>query len=290
MNAAAIFAFLCLSLIIPHSAEAIDPLGLQERIPRVVPQGGAFIVTLKPAVTIEVLRGSLGDQQLIFSADGRGRLQALVGIDLEAAGQRVLRLEAPDRQGRVRVREWTIRVRPRRFAVQRLTLPQHMVDLDPDASARVSRETDRLKELWRDVTPERFWRGPFASPVRAPRAPEGFGHRRIINDQPRAPHSGADYKAPPGTLVVAANAGRVALAEEQFFAGNAVVLDHGLGLYTIYFHLQTFLVEAGDMVRKGQEIGRVGATGRATGPHLHFGVRLQGARIDPAALLRLSFP
>jgi murein DD-endopeptidase MepM/ murein hydrolase activator NlpD len=163
-----------------------------------------------------------------------------------------------------------------------------MVDLDPDTSARVSRESDRLNELWKEATPERLWRGPFVSPVRGPRVPEGFGHRRIINNQPRAPHSGGDYKAPPGSAVVASNAGRVALAEEQFLAGNAVVLDHGLGLYTIYFHLQARLVKAGDFVKKGQEIGRVGATGRATGPHRHFGVRLQGARIDPAALLRLS--
>ena len=290
MNAASILSFLCFSLIIPPSAEAIDSLGLQGRIPRAVPQGGAFVVRLKPTVTTGDLRGSLNDRQLIFSADGRGRMQALVGIDLEAAGQRQLRLEAPDRQGRVRAREWTIRVTPRRFTVQRLTLPQHMVDLDPDTSARVTRETDRLKELWKRVTPERLLRGPFLSPVQVPHAPEGFGHRRIINNQPRAPHSGADYKAPPGSVVVASNAGRVALAEEQFFAGNAVVLDHGLGLYTAYFHLQTILVKAGDIVTKGQEIGRVGATGRATGPHLHFGVRLQGARIDPAALFRLPLP
>ncbi|MBI3780824.1 MAG: M23 family metallopeptidase, partial [candidate division NC10 bacterium] len=105
---------------------------------------------------------------------------------------------------------------------------------------------------------------------------------------PRSPHAGADYQAPRGSVVRASNAARVALAEEQFFGGNSLVLDHGLGLYTVYFHLERLLVKAGDRVHKGQEIGRVGATGRATGPHLHFGVRLQGARVDPAALLRLS--
>jgi murein DD-endopeptidase MepM/ murein hydrolase activator NlpD len=163
-----------------------------------------------------------------------------------------------------------------------------MVELDPETATRVSEEASRLKALWEAVTPQRLWQGPFLSPVVSAARPEGFGLRRIINDQPRSPHSGADYKAPHGAVVRASNAARVALTEEQFFAGNALVLDHGVGLYTIYFHLREFTVKTGDVVQKGQEIGKVGATGRASGPHLHFGVRLNGARIDPAALLRLS--
>jgi len=247
-----------------------------------------FALTLRPAAWIEDLRGSLDNQPLILSPVGDGRVQALVGIDLEARGRRLLRLEAKDRRGRLHAREWPIRVRPRRAVVQRLTLPQHMVELDPEAATRASEEAGRLKALWKAVTPERFWRGAFLSPVISGAKPEGFGLRRIINDQPRSPHSGADYKAPHGSVVRASNAARVALTDEQFFAGNALVLDHGLGLYTVYFHLQEFAVKTGDVVQKGQEVGRVGATGRATGPHLHFGVRLNGARIDPAALLRLS--
>ncbi len=277
-------------ITIPRPLEAADPFGIQGRLPRTVPQGGVFAVTLRPAAWIKDLEGSLDKQPLIFSRFNPGRVQVLVGIDLEAAGTRLLRLEGKDRQGRLRVREWPIRIRPRRFGVQRLTLPQHMVDLDPETTARVAEETGRLNDLWKSVTPERYWHGPFLSPVVSAAAPEGFGLGRIINDQPHSPHSGADYQAPPGAVVRASNAGRVALAEEQFFGGKAVVLDHGLGVYTIYFHLEGFLVTAGDNVHKGQEIGRVGATGRATGPHLHFGVRLQGARIDPAALLRLSLP
>ncbi|MBM2837237.1 MAG: peptidase family, partial [candidate division NC10 bacterium] len=268
-----------LLLTIPGSPEAADPFGLQGRVPRTAQQGGVFALTLRPAAWIEDLRGSLDNQPLILSPIGDGRVQALVGIDLEARGRRLLRLEANDRRGRLHAREWPIRVRSRRFAVQRLTLPQHMVELDPETATRVSEEAGRLKALWKAVTPERLWRGAFLSPVISGAKPEGFGLRRIINNQPRSPHSGADYKAAPGSVVRAPNAARVALAEEQFFAGNALVLDHGLGLYTIYFHLQEFTVKTGDVVQKGQEIGRVGATGRATGPHLHFGVRLNGARI-----------
>lgn len=285
-----IILFLSIFCTIPGPLEAGDPFGIQGRLPRAVPQGGLFAVTLRPAAWIKDLEGSLDKQPLIFSRVNSGRVQAVVGIDLEAAGTRLLRLEGKDRQGRLRVREWPIRIRPRRFALQRLTLPQHMVDLDPETTVRVAEEADRLNDLWKIVTPARYWDGPFLSPVVSPVAPEGFGLRRIINERPHSPHSGADYQAPPGSVVRASNAGRVALAEEQFFGGKSVVLDHGLGFYTIYFHLEGFLVTAGDKVQKGQEIGRVGATGRATGPHLHFGVRLQGARIDPAALLRLVIP
>jgi len=283
-----IILLVLLLLAIPGSPDASDPFGLQGRVPRTAQQGGVFALTLRPAAWMDELRGSLDNQPLILSPVGDGRVQALVGIDLEARGRRLLRLEGKDPQGQVHVRKWPIQVRSRRFAVQRLALPQHMVELDPETATRVSEEAGRLKALWKAVTPERLWRGAFLSPVISGAKPEGFGLRRIINNQPRSPHSGADYKAAPGSVVRAPNAARVALAEEQFFAGNALVLDHGLGLYTIYFHLQDSLVKPGDLVQKGQEVGRVGATGRASGPHLHFGVRLNGARIDPAALLQLS--
>jgi murein DD-endopeptidase MepM/ murein hydrolase activator NlpD len=270
--------------------EAADPFSPQGRVPRTVPQGGVFALTLRPASWIKDLRGSLDGTPLIFSDVGTGRVQALVGIDLEAAGRRLLRLEATDRRARNYVKKWSVRIRPRRFAVQRLALPKEMVELDQQAAMRVAEESSRLNELWKNVTPERFWRGSFLPPLASEAKSEGFGRRRIINNQPRSPHSGADYKAPHGSVVRASNAARVALAEEQFFGGNSVVLDHGLGLYTVYFHLQQFLVKPGDVVEKGQQIGRVGATGRASGPHLHFGIRLNGARVDPAALLRLRLP
>jgi len=116
----------------------------------------------------------------------------------------------------------------------------------------------------------------------------GFGARRIINGQLRSPHSGSDYSAPLGTPVVAVNAGKVSLVAEFFFPGRLVILDHGLGLYTAYFHLDTIAVAEGERVERGQTLGTVGATGRATGPHLHFGAQVAGARVDPTTLLGLS--
>jgi murein DD-endopeptidase MepM/ murein hydrolase activator NlpD len=109
----------------------------------------------------------------------------------------------------------------------------------------------------------------------------------VINGQTRAPHTGVDYAAPRGTPVLAANGGRVALVADFFFPGRLVVLDHGLGLYSLYFHLEEASVVEDERVHGGQPIGTVGATGRATGPHLHFGIHVGGARLDPATLLTL---
>ncbi len=109
----------------------------------------------------------------------------------------------------------------------------------------------------------------------------------MFNGQPRSPHGGADFKAKPGTLVRAAADGRVVVAEDQYFPGRAVFIDHGDGLISMSFHFSEILVKEGDEVKRGDPIGRVGATGRVTGPHLHFALRWHGARVDPAILLDL---
>jgi Peptidase family M23 len=214
---------------------------------------------------------------------------ALIGIDLDvrpgAVGWRVTRPSATKNGGVLAA--GAVTVRPRTFPTQKLTLPQAMVDLDPPTLARVASER---RAALADSVRERLWRGPFRHPVESARATGGFGLRRIINGQPRSPHTGFDWAAPVGTPVLATNAGRAALVAEHFFAGRNVVLDHGLGLFTFYYHLDETRVGAGEPVVAGQVIGAVGATGRVTGPHLHFGVLLGGARVDPEALLALTPP
>jgi murein DD-endopeptidase MepM/ murein hydrolase activator NlpD len=150
---------------------------------------------------------------------------------------------------------------------------------------RNAREQLRLGRLWRTSGPARFTL-PLGAPAQP--FPEGhaFGAKRIFNGKPAdQPHTGADYPLPLGTPVVSAADGRVVLADDLFFAGNAVLIDHGDGLITMYFHLSDFEVRAGQEVKKGERIGHVGSTGRATGPHLFFGARWHNARIDPALLI-----
>jgi murein DD-endopeptidase MepM/ murein hydrolase activator NlpD len=135
-----------------------------------------------------------------------------------------------------------------------------MVNLDPATERRAALEREALVTLYRTITPERLWRGRFTRPVTATEPPTGFGARRILNGQPRAPHTAVDYTAPTGTGVVAVNSGRVAMVADFFFLGRLIVLDHGLGLYTLYAHLESTAVGVGDRVDRGQTIGAVGAT------------------------------
>jgi murein DD-endopeptidase MepM/ murein hydrolase activator NlpD len=234
-----------------------------------------------------VLDGTVGGRPLSFFRDTSG-YAALVGFDMElTAGRLPWRIEIREPAGAVRSLAGVVPVGRREFDVQRLTLPTPMVDLDPETERRAVTEAETLRKLYRTLTPERFWRGRFQRPVAGDEAGSGFGSRRVINGHPRAPHGGTDYAAPRGTPVVSVNDGRVALVADYFFQGRFVVLDHGLGLYTLYFHLDETRVEIGQRVARGQVLGAVGSTGRATGPHLHFGVQLGAARIDPERLLAL---
>jgi murein DD-endopeptidase MepM/ murein hydrolase activator NlpD len=131
------------------------------------------------------------------------------------------------------------------------------------------------------------WEAPFVAPAEG-RVSSNFGVRSIFNGQPRSPHGGIDYSGAVGAPVAAPAGGLVALAEDLFFTGNTVVIDHGLGLYSLLAHLSEFAVRAGDRVERDQIVGRVGATGRVTAPHLHWTVRLNGARVDPLSLLAVA--
>ena len=236
-----------------------------------------------------VVEGSVAGRPLQFFwyADGQA---TLLGIDLETkSGAHPWRVAVLETGQEPRALKGTIKVAPRHFSVQRLTVPRSMADLDPETERRAVAESARLQTLFRTITSERLWRGWFVRPVPGTDPGTGFGARRVINGQPRMPHSGLDFAAPLGAAVVAANSGRVALVADYFFPGRLVAIDHGLGLYTLYFHLQTVSVAEDERVERGQPIGTVGTTGRVTGPHLHFSAQIGPARVDPAALLRLGF-
>jgi hypothetical protein len=254
--------------------------------PRVGDVAWLYVGNAREPASVE---GSVDGRPLTFFPYGDG-YAALVGIDLETKpGVRPWRVAVVERGREPRSARGAVRFEPRRFPVERLTLPHAMVDLDPDTERRALAETQRLTTLFRTMTAERLWRGRFTRPVGGTEPGAGFGARRIINGRPRSPHGGIDYSAPLGTPVVAANTGRVALVGEFFFPGRLVVLDHGLGLYTLYFHLDSVAVAEGEHVERGQTLGTVGATGRATGPHLHFGAQVGAARVDPTTLLSLAF-
>lgn len=214
---------------------------------------------------------------------------AVIGIDLDTApGTHRAPITVELEGGDTRRREERIEVLGGAFPTTELEVARRYVELDPEDQARAARESREIGAIYATLTPERYWREPFDVPIPGTTGGRNFGHRRVFNGQPRAPHSGADLKAATGTPVLAANRGRVVLAKALFFSGNAVFIDHGLGVYSVYLHLSEIGVDVGTVVERGERIGFAGATGRVTGPHLHWGARVLDARVDPFTLLELG--
>ena len=217
------------------------------------------------------------------------RWLATVGVDLDSRpGDHAVDVTFQYADGRTRVVREPIEVRAEQYPTTELQVEERFVELSPADQARADREAAETSAIYDTFTAERYWSEAFGVPVRGAADGRNFGHRRVFNGQARAPHSGADLRASTGTPIYAANRGRVVLAKDLFFSGNAVYIDHGHGLYTTYLHLSKIDVTVGEIVEKGEQIGVAGATGRVTGPHLHWGVRLLDARVDPFSLIRIG--
>jgi murein DD-endopeptidase MepM/ murein hydrolase activator NlpD len=215
-----------------------------------------------------------------------GVWQALVGIDLERKpGTYAVAIEA--RLGPAIVRgEEMLTVKPRAFATRTLRVDPEFVNPPEALLARIEGEAAFVRDVTAQSGTDRLWSEPFVRPVLEP-ANSRFGTRSVFNGEVRRPHGGADFLSAAGTLVHAPNAGRVAAARDLFFTGNTVIIDHGMGVVSLLAHLSAMDVREGDVIDAGQVIGRVGATGRVTGPHLHWGVTVAGSRVDPLSILAL---
>lgn len=182
---------------------------------------------------------------------------------------------------------YPLRVTDMDYGVRVLKLPPDKVNLSPAALKRVKREAATIKPLWEAHCRAPEWKDRFILPVNNTIVGT-FGKRSIINNRKRHPHSGVDIRGKTGDPVAAMHSGEIVLAADHFFTGKSIYLDHGGCIISMYFHLDDILVEKGDWVEKGQIIGTVGATGRVTGPHLHWGVRVNGAKVNPLTLIDLS--
>ena len=218
---------------------------------------------------------------------GAGAWEGLAVLDRdETAGLKELLVVAvgPDGEALLSVEELTVAERD--YGVQELKVDERMVTLSPEDEKRAERENRLIRSVLAGVSRERLWSLPFSYPV--PGKISGpFGVRRVFNGKPRNYHGGIDMAAPRGAPVVAAAGGRVALTGNFFFTGNTVLLDHGFGLFTAYFHMDSVAVVEGEAVEPGVVLGLVGSTGRSTGPHLHWSVYVAGVRADPVSLVDL---
>ena len=233
------------------------------------------------------VEGSLGKEKIYFYPGENNSFSALVGVDVEAKPSLAkLWVKVNSTGGAQRQTEIPLKIKAKAFHKESFNVAPSFDQMSPDTVAEIRREKDAFARAFATTATERLWNIPFLRPVPQDASASSFGSRRVINGVARAPHSGTDLSSPAGTEVVASNHGRVVLVGSFFFAGGSVVLDHGGGLFTMYFHLADFKVEEGALVRKGDVLALSGGTGRVTGPHLHWGVRLNNTRVDPLDLLR----
>ena len=219
--------------------------------------------------------------------DGRAWF-ALAGVDVEApVGPSTLMISVRLANGSVRNLSRAIPIHAAHYKTGELTVAPKFVEPGPDELKQIAEDKQIKEKVFGASAAEPLWSASFRAPVAA--APtDSFGTRRTFNGKLASIHKGMDFRAPSGTPVRAGNSGVVVLARPLYYEGDCVVIDHGLGLYTISMHLSRIDVKEGQHVATGDQLGLSGATGRVTGPHLHWAVRWQGAYLDPAKLLRLD--
>ena len=240
--------------------------------------GDAFILRVTGLKRSAVPSAFLKQLPLRFSSCGKGCFLAIGAIDLNTKpGSHRISLKIGKKKTTMR-----LRVLHATFATIHLSLPEEKASPSPGDIERINREADLLNAIWQ-IDSEKLWGGDFMLPLEKPLSTR-FGTKRIINEDTESIHRGLDMEGEEGEALHASNRGRVVLTEELFFGGNTVILDHGQGIFTVYMHLSGFNVAPGDLVSKDDVIGYVGSSGRSSGPHLHFGVKVMGINANPVSV------
>src|SRR5579871_6478208 len=254
--------------------------------PAIVVAGSPELIVLS-ALHATNLRGEWLGQKIEFFKHG-DRWVALAGVDVEAAvGSSTLRITAEDDHGNTIDLSQSIEIHPAHYRTGKLTVQPKFVEPGSEEQKLIAADAELKKTIFAASAPEPLWHGDFRPPVSA--APtDSFGTRRMFNGKLASIHKGMDFRAATGTVVRASNSGVVVLARPLYYEGNCVVIDHGLGLYTLSMHFSRIDVHEGQHVVAGDRLGLSGATGRVTGPHLHWAVRWEGAYLDPGKLLKMN--
>jgi len=248
--------------------------------------GGIIVARLTAAPAVQQASLKVGKTIIRLGPPG-SELEpfGLFGLDLGLEpGPQAVSLTVRYDDGRTETAKASITVGPREFPQKKLTVAAKYVTPPREVEERIQRESELLGMIYGLETPQWLGEGPFIIPHEGKMA-ANFGERRVYNNVPRSSHAGVDIAAPAGAPVRAANSGRVVLSRDLYFSGKTVIIDHGLGLLTVYGHFSELRVKRGEDVEKGGVIGLAGSTGRSTGPHLHWSARLRQSRVRPAALV-----
>ncbi|HEX4945813.1 MAG TPA: M23 family metallopeptidase [Blastocatellia bacterium] len=253
--------------------------------------GAPVVFRYQSATPLKSLEGSFLGKRVFFRFDPASNAWfGLAGVDYDTKpGNHDLVLTAVATNGQKDSFAQVVPVAKGYYRTSSLSVPPKFVDPDPADLARILRERDLKNEVLNRITNAPLWKGSFVAPASLGTTSE-FGSQRTYNGKRQSVHQGLDYGAGTGTPIHAINSGKVILARDMYYEGNCVVIDHGQGLLSLYFHLSQFKTKEGDSVTKGQLIALSGGTGRATGPHLHLAVRWQGSYLNPATLLGLKLP
>ena len=255
---------------------------------RAMRPGEVVLLTIHPSQTVVSVSGTAFTETLHPWSSDAGTWSALVGIPLSTRpGSYTVALQAKSADRRAGTARVPLTIAPGQFSSRRLTVDPQFVNPPASAMERITAEAKAMADLFAHPTPDRVWRGAFRVPVPG-QSTSSFGRLSILNGESRSRHQGADFRAAEGTDVHAPNGGRVAIVADYYFSGNTVIIDHGAGLFSLFAHFSKVRVEQGAMVKTGDVLGEAGATGRVTGPHVHWAVRLNGASVDPLSLLEAS--
>jgi len=278
---------LCLALSVSASGQGTRTVSVRGTPAQ---PGGVLELTFHGVEGDRDPEGTVFGRPLVFMPSGEPfTWRTLVGVDvLQATGPATFRIHVGTATARKPAVTGTIDVGTRAFPTRRLQVASQFVDPSPAELARIKTEAQRLEDIFAKVTTTGHL-DAFVLPLPGVQG-NNFGSRSIFNGQPRAPHAGADFRGATGTPIPAPAAGQVVLAESLFFTGNTVVIDHGEGLYSLLAHLSRIDVAPGQTLVRGDVVGLLGATGRVTGPHLHWTIRLNGARVDPLRVVALLAP
>jgi len=260
--------------------------------PANVESGSPELIRVQSPYVLARIEGEwLGRKLQFFPNRDHSSWYALAGVDVEApAGSSKLTItgyDGSEEKSQSRDFSITVPIHPAHYRTSSITVEPKFVEPGPEDQKEIDAATKAKQAAYANLADKQLWSGNFLAPVKA--APtDSFGTRRTFNGKLASIHKGTDFRAATGTPVHAGNSGTVILAQHLYYEGNCVMIDHGLGLISISMHLSRIDVKPGQRVTKGQLLGLSGATGRVTGPHLHWAIRWQGAMLDPAKLLRLD--
>ncbi len=253
--------------------------------------GAPCVFRYKPATPLKSLSATFLTKRVFFSFNNAsGEWYGFAGVDYDTKpGNYDLAFNGVATNGQKISFAQSVLIAKGFYRTSTISVPKKYVDPDPADVARILAERDLKNDLLNKVTTSQLWMGSFVAPAGIGTSSE-FGSQRTYNGKRQSVHQGLDYRAATGTPIHAINGGKVIIARELYFEGNCVVIDHGQGLLSLYFHLSQFKVKEGDTITKGQLLALSGGTGRVTGPHLHLAVRWQGSYVNPAILLGLKLP